>query len=145
MEMTHLRNETFKSRVSRQSTPGIAAGVTGTKERVLGRTQHLMLCAPVQSDHSCASLVASARVFLLQRKTSDDGRPTTVHQNIHSPARDGHDECSVRRIWGNHGWARPNHGPRFALMPSKLDWRSPSRAPDTRLTGPTRVGRPYVR
>ena len=145
MGVVQKRDETFKSRSSRQSTPGIAAGVTGTKERVLGRTQHLMLCAPVQSDHSWASLVASARVFLLQRKTSDDGRPTTVHQNIHSPARDGHDECSVRRIWGNHGWARPNHGPRFALMPSKLDWRSPSRAPDTRLTGPTRVGRPYVR
>ena len=111
----------------------------------MGRTQHLMLCAPVQSDHSWASLVASARVFLMQRKTSDDGRPTTVHQNIHSPARDGHDECSVRRLSGNHGWARPNHGPRFALVPSKSDWRSPSRAPDTRLTGPTRVGRPYVR
>ena len=120
MGVVQKRDETFKSRSSRQSTPGIAAGVTGTKERVLGRTQHLMLCAPVQSDHSWASLVASARVFLLQRKTSDDGRPTTVHQNIHSPARDGHDECSVRRIWGNHGWARPNHGPRFAQFHAGL-------------------------
>ena len=41
----YLRNKTFISAFSRTAIPGVAARHAGTKERVAGGTQHLVLLA----------------------------------------------------------------------------------------------------
>ena len=61
MGVVHLRNERFISAFSRTAIPGVAARHAGTKERVAGRTQHLVLLAASHWEHSWASLVANAR------------------------------------------------------------------------------------
>ena len=62
----YLRNKTFISAFSRTATPGVAARHAGTKERVLDRTQHLVLRAASHREHSWASLVANARGQLVR-------------------------------------------------------------------------------
>ena len=48
MGMIHKRDERFISALSGQSTPGVAAGVTGAEQRLVGGTHDDVLCAEAQ-------------------------------------------------------------------------------------------------
>ena len=55
------RDERFISAFSGQSTPGVAAGVTGAEQRLVGGTHDPIVCAANKSAGLCRSSFSNAR------------------------------------------------------------------------------------
>ena len=67
--MTQSRDERFISALSGQSTPGVAAGVTGAEQRHAGNTHDPVLCITSQFNGVYRSTLRNARGRVGQRRS----------------------------------------------------------------------------
>ena len=71
------RHERFISAFSGQSTPGVAAGVTGAEQRLVGGTHDPIVCAANKSAGVCRSSFKNARGLLVWRRSERYDNPSS--------------------------------------------------------------------
>ena len=108
--MSQKRDERFRSALSGQSTPGVAAGVTGAEQRHAGRTHDPIVCAP---NHGAMVYTARRSEMPGSLWLSAEGSAKTIHPHIRPVGSIGSAEVPTWGAIDIYDWAKPSRSPIF--------------------------------
>ena len=112
--MTQSRDKRFISALSGQSTPGVAAGVTGAEQRLVGGTHDDVLCATMHQP------IMNKMVYTARRSempgvewVSAEASAKTIHAHIRPVGSVGSAEVTTWCAIDIYDWAKPTRSPIF--------------------------------